>query len=901
MQKRNNKLLLLNIKKSAQIIFVLFFCLNTFSQAKFLSGYVLDANNKPLERANIIAKPTLANQTIKFVIADNKGYFNLEIVKNITYIVSVSYIGFKEQLLTIEPNNDLKNYNFILEKKGDQLKEIIIKNNVKPIVIKQDTLIFNVSSFANGNERKLKEILKKLPGIEVDKKGSVTVQGKRVTQLLVEGKRFFGGGSKLAVENIPADALEKIEVIDHFNQVGFMKKVSDSEELAMNIKLKVSKKKFVFGDIALGAEVANDSGFYTAHSSLFYYSPKTNISFIGDSNNTGKSTFTFDDLFRFDSGNSSYLNNRKPLSNLNSLVDDNVDFEQSKSNFSAVNFSVDVTEKLSISGFGIFSKLFSISALENKNTFFQNEFTSFENRNEQQINTLLLGICNLKIDYSVNKNEKLFYNIQYQANKNRAITSLNSQTNTDENQFETTTKAVEYSVKQYVEWHKKQNEHFTSTIVINQSFENKKPTTNWQSNKVFLVPILQFEPDSNYNIQQIKTIKSSTLDVLLKEYWILNDFNHMYFAVGNNYGNSNFFSSEKQLKTNQIATTTNQIGFGNDIDYMLNDTYLGIEYKFMTGKWIFKPGVYAHQYNLRIKQFDDQNNLQKSIIQPQFVGEYVFSKSETATLNYKFGANFKEAESYAINNTVESYNAVFKGTVLLENEQYHSLNGRYSKINLSKGVTINAIIDFNKKTRSVRNQILISGINQYKTPFWSLNPETNLRLIGSISKNIYRFNLKLNSNLSYSNFIQTLNNVATVVEKQNQNLELTLRTASNKWPSAAISYKKGFNQIQNIIFSNFTTNEINIDTDFSFIKTFTFKAEYENFQLNANSQTNNFQIANFYLSYQKKNSPLLVELSVNNLFDTKFRSSNSITDYLSSQQSTKILPRIMLLTLNYKL
>ena len=69
MQKRNNKLLLLNIKKSAQIIFVLFFCLNTFSQAKFLSGYVLDANNKPFERSNIIAKPTLANQTIKFAIA----------------------------------------------------------------------------------------------------------------------------------------------------------------------------------------------------------------------------------------------------------------------------------------------------------------------------------------------------------------------------------------------------------------------------------------------------------------------------------------------------------------------------------------------------------------------------------------------------------------------------------------------------------------------------------------------------------------------------------------------------------------------------------------------------------------------------------------------------------------
>ena len=758
-----------------------------------------------------------------------------------------------------------------------------------------------MSSFTNGNERKLKEVLKKLPGVEVDKKGNVTVQGKKVTQLLVEGKRFFGGGSKLAVENIPADALEKIEVIDHFNQVGFMKKVSDSEELAMNIKLKAAKKKFVFGDIALGAEVANDNGFYSAHTGLFYYSPKTNISFIGDSNNTGKSTFTFDDLFRFDSGNSSYLNNRKSLTNLNSLVDDNVDFEQSKSNFSAVNFSVDVSEKVTVSGFGIFSKLFSASALDNKNTFFQNETAFFENRTDKSTNSILLGICNLKLDYSPNKNEKLFYNVQYQANKNKLISNLNSQTNTNENQFETTTKSTDYSVKQYIEWHKKQNEHFTSTIVINQSFDNIKPSTNWQSNQLFLEQVVQFEPDFSYNLQQIKTIKNNTIDVLFKEYWIVNDFNHLYFALGNNYGNSKFFSSEKQIKTNQTTINFNQYGYENNTDYLLNDTYFGTEYKFMVGRWVFKPGVYFHQYKLQVKQFDNQNKLQKSIIQPQIVSEYIFSKSETLTFNYKLGANFQEVDKYAFNKTVESFNSVFKGNFLLENEQYHSLNGRYSKINLSKGLNINAIIDVNKKTKSIRNEIVFSGINQFKTPFWSLNPETNLRIIGSISKNICRFNLKLNSSFNWSSFIQTTNSVASAVDKQSQNVELTLRTASNKWPSASISYKKRFNQIQNVIFSNFTTNEINFDTDFAFLKTFNFKAEYENFQLDNNSQTNNFHLANFYLSYQKKNSPLLVELSVNNLFNVAFRSSNSISDFLNSQQNTKILPRIVLLTLNYKL
>ncbi|EKT3967026.1 hypothetical protein JE952_000964 [Flavobacterium psychrophilum] len=142
----------------------------------------------------------------------------------------------------------------------------------------------------------MKEILEKLPGVEVDKNGGVTVQGKKVTKMMVEGKSFFGGGSKLAVENIPADALDKIEVIDHFNQVGFMKQVSDSDDLAINVKLKEDKKKFVFGDIEAGVELAGNNGFYLGHAGIFFYSPKTNISYIGDSNNIGKSTFAFDDL-----------------------------------------------------------------------------------------------------------------------------------------------------------------------------------------------------------------------------------------------------------------------------------------------------------------------------------------------------------------------------------------------------------------------------------------------------------------------------------------------------------------------------------------------------------------------------------------------------------------------------
>ncbi|MEP6929836.1 MAG: carboxypeptidase-like regulatory domain-containing protein, partial [Flavobacterium sp.] len=314
---------------SKLISLLFFYSFFSFSQTKNFTGKVSDDLNLALPYANVIAKSLQEKVSVKFAISDNTGHYSLELEENVKYEIIASYIGFTEEIFILHPESSIISHDFKLKSSGENLKEIVIKHDFKPIVVKKDTLIFDVKSFANGNERKMKEILEKLPGIEVDKKGIVTVQGKKVTKMLVEGKSFFGGGSKLAVENIPADALDKIEIIDHFNEVGFMKQVSDSDDLAINVKLKEDKKKFLFGDVQAGIEAgAGDNGFYLAHAALFYYTKKTNISFIGDANNVGKSTFTFDDLMRFGGGASSFLSNRKTLTNLYSFSNDNADVVQ---------------------------------------------------------------------------------------------------------------------------------------------------------------------------------------------------------------------------------------------------------------------------------------------------------------------------------------------------------------------------------------------------------------------------------------------------------------------------------------------------------------------------------------------------------------------------------------------
>ena len=131
--------------------------------------------------------------------------------------------------------------NIVIVDDVNQLNEVVIE---LPIIRKKDTIIYNIDKFTTGEERKLKDILKKLPGIEVDKNGNVTSEGKKVTHLLVENKAFFGGGTKLGVENIPSNAVDKVEVIDDYNEVSFLKGMTKTDNLALNIKLKRRQKEF---------------------------------------------------------------------------------------------------------------------------------------------------------------------------------------------------------------------------------------------------------------------------------------------------------------------------------------------------------------------------------------------------------------------------------------------------------------------------------------------------------------------------------------------------------------------------------------------------------------------------------------------------------------------------------
>ena len=882
------------------LILLLLFPLFSFSQT--LLGTVKDSLGKPLQNANVIAKPLVEKQGLKFAIADHLGRYKLELEKEVPYEVRVSYLGYKEEVVNLPANFSQKEHHFKLKETGQELKEIIITHEYKPVIVKKDTLIFDVKAFTTGNERKLREQLEKLPGVEVDKDGGVTVQGKKVTKFLVENKSFFGGGTKLGVENIPADAVDKVEVIDNFNEVGFLKQVSDSDDLAMNIKLKEDKKKFIFGDVEAGAEVADDNGFYLGHAALFYYAPKTNVSFIGDLNNIGKRTFSFQDMMRFQGGASSFISGRKQLTDLYAFAMDNTDVLENKSRFSAINFRQEINAKLDIDGYGIFSSLFSRTASESSIEYLQNSAITFEERNSSGRNNSVLGIGNIKLNYTPNTKEKWYYNGQFQSSTNDMNSVLNSARDGQLSSFETLNAADNVQIKQFVEWHKQVNKKHTTTLVVNQSYDNQKPINTWLTDTEFLTGLIPLENDTFYNIQQVKKVKNSSVDALFKHYWIVNNFNHLYTNVGNNLGSTQLQITEKQFLTDGSINDFASNGFGNDLDYLLNDLFLGFEYKFKLGKWVNKPALYGHYFHLKTKQIASDYSINVTFLQPSWLSEYEFNQSENLKFNYKLVNEFPEATRLLERYTLQSYNSVFRGNALLRNERFHNATLNYTKTSMYRGLMLFANASYTKKIKTIRNEIGLDGINQFTTPTITDNPETSYRVSGNIDKKIYRFRINFNANLSWFNYLQTINNQTVSNDRNNQTLGIKLRTATKKWPSASVSYNKSFSQFSGLTKSSLTSDRLGFDLDIDFLKHFNFKTDYEvTFNENSNNVATDFRIANAYLSFQKKNNPFRFELSAQNYLNNGTKINNSFSDFMISSSTTYILPRVVLLSVSYKL
>ena len=406
------------MQKITFFIFLLFTVFTAKSQNIKLEGIVTDNSKVGLEMANVMAVNQQTKAMDGYSITNDKGKFQLSLKPNTPYIIKVSYIGYAtfEEKITTGTENSTK---MIVLAEGMELEGVEIVREM-PVSIKGDTIVYNADSFTSGTERKLEDVLKKLPGVEVNADGEVEVEGKKVQKLMIDGKDFFDGDTKLGVKNIPADAIDKIQVLRNYNENSILKGVENNQDnIAMNIKLKSGKKNFWFGDMTAGVGVGHDEERYNVNPKLFYYNPDYSINLITNFNNIGELPLTPQDYFKFTGGFRSMM--AKGGSSFNVSSNDlglsllrNNRAKEIETNFGAANFSYNVTKAWTLSGFGIFSKsLTDTETVSTTNFLLPNsqEIASTENRSEVGRQESKLGLMKLSSTYKPNTNLQFDYDV----------------------------------------------------------------------------------------------------------------------------------------------------------------------------------------------------------------------------------------------------------------------------------------------------------------------------------------------------------------------------------------------------------------------------------------------------------------------------------------------------------
>ena len=258
-----------------------------------LKGVVIDTlKNEAIEFATISLIPKGETSVLKYALTDVKGSFEISSVPEGVYNMRVEYIGYKPVIREItiarQRSVDLGKIGMIEDVTSFEAVTVTAMGN--PITVKKDTIEFNAASFKTTENDMLEDLLKKLPGIEVDSEGNITANGKAIPKIMIDGKTFFLNDPQLATKNLPAKIVDKVRVVERRSEQAQFTGIDDgNDETVIDLSIRPGMMNGWFGNMT-GGYGTDDR--YQALGTAGRFSSSTQLMFIGNSNNTNNRAFT---------------------------------------------------------------------------------------------------------------------------------------------------------------------------------------------------------------------------------------------------------------------------------------------------------------------------------------------------------------------------------------------------------------------------------------------------------------------------------------------------------------------------------------------------------------------------------------------------------------------------------
>jgi hypothetical protein len=877
------------------IILALFLStINVYSQT--LRGSLKSETGENVSMASMLIKEADSTDQIKEFTTIRNAIFNFKLKKEYKRIlIEIKAVGYeihKETILNPEKDK-IYDLNFKLVKNDTiKLKEIIITAKKSPIQINGDTVSYNVQSYKDGSERKIEDILKKLPGIEVNEKsGEIKYKGKSIETVKLDGDNLFGSNYSIGTKNINVDMVEQVQAIENYSENPLLKNIETGDKVVLNLKIKKGKHD-ISGNIDAG---------------------------LGVFSNLKPSTLL----------NSTMLGINNKFKSFGTLAYNNIGLNNSPFNYLGGNYNIDQLKDISFFAEKIIP---------------ENQFNNFLNEDRININSQFFGNFNsiFKLSKRINLKTNIFY-LKDKIESNRFIENryqFNDSTFSTSDEVTISKKPILFRGDLELKWNTSKNSLFEYDLKVKQENINspaktiannlKNFTTNLFTNDLFFKQKILFtnkisdekvaqfslnhsfnnlpqrysiSPFSNENgdATQFSRFTKSYVDMKITVLGIKNNLKYS-INIGSTLNSNPYFSNLSNIKDGKVLESQNSL---NNLIYSQKSIYSATNFQISKKVWRFSSGYSLTFLNQHLSDNVEMNS--NDIVFEPFLSIRI-KPSTASSLTLKINYTQKpSSEQYFFSNQVLLNNRIsIKNIPDLRLQKYQNYSLTYNIIDLYNQFQLSSGLDYQKNTGIFFSNFNITPLITQVEFFYLPKDNSNISSNFNVSKFISAISstIKLNSTFTFSQCQNTINNSEL---RKNQN---TFLSTEFIWKTAfdiPINFENKI-QLQNIQSksfkqTSFTNNSIQyaFKVFYNISKQINFSINSDFYLPNSKSKKEYYLFLDSSLRYRPENKPWEVNLYAKNLTNTNNFEQIQTTDISTNIYRINILPRYLLISFSYRI
>lgn len=922
----------------------------SFAQNRILGtvkGKLADTTKKEsLAAATITIMNPKDSSVVTYTVANSKGEFEVKDLDTGIYKLVISFQGYDTYSKTFMISRDFPNVDvktIYMDRKGTTLEEVVVQ--APPIMIKKDTVEFKADAFKVKPNSNAEDVLKKIPGMTVDKDGNVTAQGENVQKVYVDGKEFFGTDPKLATKNITADMIESIQVFDDMSDQAKFTKIDDgSRAKTINIKLKKDKKNGYFGRF-MGGYGTDDR--YESTLSFNKFNGDQRWSILAGSNNINKQTFSFSDIVSaaggFGSRGGGGIGGGAGFGGGGGMR--GVGFGNfggggsgiTRATNAGINYTNKFANKLDVQG----SYFYSNSNARNERSSYRQTFF-----NDSTANQTGLGASN-----NINDNHRVNLRMQYEIDSMNSIlltssfTSQHSETHSFDTSY-TFSITPTQNYKSISGSAKNDNVRdgltFNNNILYRHRFGKIGRTvtlgynssiTNSDGNGTNLSPYTFYLPDGSIDYVRHQDLVSSQKtrshnNVVSASYTEPVGLNKL-IEINYAYTNRQNTSDRKVYDFNNSSGKYDQINLAQT-NYFENSfiaNRIGANFRVQTKVYNWQIGGAVEQSQLESRSVRALTGKDTTVKQrfvnffPTATFQYTFKQGKNLNLRYNGRTNQPSISQLQDVPDVSNPLQIVTGNPSLKQEFSNNVNLRYNSFNMASFRFINVNLNFSNTQNKIVNSIETSGPVQTIRPV-NLNGAMNTSsfiTLGLPLKKMKGSNFNFNNSIRYNKDVSLIdqntssvkdfqkNTTNTFVVSQSVGINLDFKQKVNFGINASLAYNDVRYSLQTGTVSRnqkYYTQTYSADFTYLGWKSWTITTDFDYYVNTGRGQGFNQTIPLWNASiahqlFKKKNGEL--KISVNDLLNQNQSISRSVGDNYIEDSRSLVLKRYFLLTFTYNL